>query len=118
MSHCPPFWMMFIRGQNTTTTLACIASGSMQIQSKKQATRVKDHTKNGASKRVRMGWGKMVRKHLQTNPGILKTALLACYAQVRTLPFDAVISCHKLTTKMFGLPWSRSDFSMKCVEPK
>ena len=80
MSHCPSFWMMFIKGQNTTTILACIASGSVQIRSKEQGTRVKDRTKNNESKRAGMGWGRMVRKHLQTNPGILKTALLACYA--------------------------------------
>ena len=72
--------MMFIKRQNTTTTLECIASGSVQIRSKEQGTRVKDRTKSGVSKRAGMGWGRMVRKHLQTNPGILKTALLACYA--------------------------------------
>ena len=80
MSQCPSFWMMFIKGQNTTNTLACIASGSVQIRSKQQGTRVKDCKKNNASKRAGMGWGRMVRKHLQTNPEILKTALLACYA--------------------------------------
>ena len=80
MSHCPSFWMMFIKRQNTTTTLACIASGSVQIRSKEQGTRVKDHTKNNTSKRAGMGWERMVRKHLKTNPGILKTALFGCYA--------------------------------------
>ena len=64
---------------NTTTTLACIASGSVRIQSKEQETRVQDHIKNGASKRAGMGWERKVRKHLQKNPRILKTPLLACY---------------------------------------
>ena len=37
--------------------------------------------------------GRKGRKRLQTNPWILKTAHLACHAWVRTLTFDAVISC-------------------------
>ena len=46
---------------------------------------------------------------LQTNPRILKTALLTWHGWLHAPTFDAVISCHKLTNKMFGLPWSGSD---------
>jgi len=43
--------------------------------------------------------GKKGRKRLQTNPGIVKTANLACQARVRTLTFDAVISCQNWPIK-------------------
>ena len=38
--------------------LACVASISLQFWSKEQGTRVKDHMKNRASKRVGSGWGR------------------------------------------------------------
>ena len=51
MSHCSSFWMNVYQRPNTTTTLACIASGSVRIRSKEQETRVQDRIKNGVSKR-------------------------------------------------------------------
>jgi len=48
---------------NTTTTLACIASGSVRIQSKEQETKVQDRIKNDANKRAETGWERKVRKH-------------------------------------------------------
>ena len=59
--------------------VACIASVSMRFRSKERGTRVKDHAKNAVSEE-RGGVGKKGRKRLQTNPGILKTAHLACHA--------------------------------------
>ena len=38
--------------------IACVASISMRFTSKEQGTRVKDHTKNGESKRAGRGWGR------------------------------------------------------------
>ena len=79
MSHCSSFWMNVYQRPNTTTTLACIASGSVWIRSKEQETRVQDRIKNGASKlKSREGVGKKGKEILvETNPGILKTTLLA-----------------------------------------
>ena len=37
---------------------ACVASVSVRFRSKEQGTRVKDHAKNGASKRAGRGWGR------------------------------------------------------------
>ena len=75
--------------------LACVASVSVRFRRKERGTRVKDRTKNGASKRAGRGWGrKEGRKRLQTNPSILKTPHLACHAWVHASTFDAGISCH------------------------
>ena len=38
--------------------LACVASVSVRFRSKERGTRVKDNTKNGASKRAARGWGR------------------------------------------------------------
>ena len=64
MSHCSSFWMNVYQRPNTTTTLACIASGSVWIRSKEQETRVQDGIKNGASKRAGREWERKVRKYL------------------------------------------------------
>ena len=57
-------------------------------------TRVKDRTKNNASKRTGMGWGRMVRKHLQINPGILKNCPLSLLCLVA---HTTIRCCHQLS---------------------
>ena len=42
--------------------VACVASVSVRLRSKKLGTRVKDHAKNGASKRAGRGWGRKEEK--------------------------------------------------------
>ena len=49
--------------------------------------------------------GKKGKETLADKPGIKKTAHLPTHAWVRAPTLDAVISCYKLTNKMFGLPW-------------
>ena len=47
--------------------LACEASVSVRFRSKERGTRVKNRAKNGASKRVGEGVGKIGRKHWRVN---------------------------------------------------
>ena len=104
-------------GEDVVQGRACIESISIRLWSKELGTRVKDSAKNDASKRVGGGGvGKKGRKSLQTNPGILKPPTF--HAWVRTLAFDAVISCHKLTNKIFGLLWRGNELLRTLVEPK
>ena len=51
-----------------------------------------------------MGRGSKEGNACRQTPGFWKTAHLAFHAGVRTLRFRAVIGCHKLTNKIFGLP--------------
>ena len=51
--------------------------------------------------------GKKRKERLADNPGNLKATQMAC--QAWGYAFDAIISCHKLTNKMFDLPWSGSE---------
>ena len=98
-------------------SLACVASVSVRFRTKKPGTRVKDGAKNGVSKsgeRV----GKKGRKRLQTNPGILKTAHLACHAWVRAPTFDAVISCHNWPIKCLAFSGAEMNFRGRVCEPK
>ena len=50
--------MLAFLGTLFTIILPCVASVSVQFRSKEQGTRVKDHAKNGASKRAGMWWGR------------------------------------------------------------
>ena len=98
-------------------SLACVASVSVRFRTKKPGTRVKDGAKNGVSKsgeRV----GKKGRKRLQTNPGILKTAHLACHVWVRAPTFDAVISCHNWPIKCLAFSGAEMNFRGRVCEPK
>ena len=62
--------------------------------------------------------GKKGRKRLQTNPGILKTAHLACHAWVRAQTFDAVISCHNWPIKCLAFSGAEMNFRGRVCEPK
>ena len=103
---------MFCNTKHVTAEwLACVASVSVQFGSKERVTRVHVRVKNGASKKSGEGWGRKEGNACRTNPGSLKTAHLACHAWVRSPRLDAVVSCHKLTYKMFDLPLSGSELS-------
>ena len=98
--------------------LACVASVSVRFRSKERGTRVKYRAKNVASKRAgRGGGGEKGRKRLQTNPGILKTAHLACHAWVRAPTFDAVISCHNWPIKCLAFSGAEMNFRGRVCEP-
>ena len=68
--------------------------------------------------------GKKGRKRLQTNPGTLKTAHLAClwrpcHAWVRAPTFDAVISCHNWPIKCLAFSGAEVNFRGRaCVNPR
>ena len=57
-------------------------------------------------------------KLLQTNPGILKTAHLACHAWVCAPTFDAVISCHNWPTKCLAFRGAEMNFRGRVCETK
>ena len=98
--------------------LACVASVSVRFRSKERGARLKDRAKNGVSKRAGRGWPRKLRKRLQTNPGILKTAHLACHAWVRAPTFDAVISCHNWPIKCLAFSGAEMNFRGRVCEPK
>ena len=103
------------------------ADGSfISLRSKRFRAGKEQRTKN-ESQRPREKWrewksgegvGKKGRKRLQTNPGILKTAHLACYAWVRAPTFDAVISCHNWPIKCLAFSGAEMNFRGRVCEPK
>ena len=103
------------------------ADGSFISLRSKRFRAVKEQRTKNESQRPREKWrewksgegvGKKGRKRLQTNPGILKTAHLACHAWVRAPTFDAVISCHNWLIKCLAFSGAEMNFRGCVCEPK
>ena len=65
-------------GEDVVQGRACVASVSVKLWSKELGTRVKDSSKNGASKRVERGGGEERKEKLTDKPRNFETAHFSC----------------------------------------
>ena len=82
--------------------ISLLASVSVRFTSKEWGTRVKDHVKNGTSKRAGRGWGRKEGNASRQTPGFYKNRPLglSCLSLC-----TEIWCCHNLlTNKMFRLP--------------
>ena len=90
ITHLLPQWNW--KGMKFVFWITCFASVSVRFGSKE--------SKMGRPK-------ELGGEEMKTNPPDFENCQLGLSAP----SFDAVISCHKLTNKMFGLPWNGSELS-------